>query len=350
MKKAWVSVIALILGFAVFSEASAIPLIGIPQEGSFFGAFADFGFMEDYIIPEKLEKFDKLSGKRLAIVAMGSFWGKGEFPDISVQVVKEYGAVPLIFWYPWGPPYEKNVLQQRYSLKNIIDGKYDSYIRDWVKGARASGVPVIVAFAPEMNGDWYTWSGYFNGAGSSSSFGNLSRPDGPEQYIFAYRHVVDVARSAGVRNISWLFHLNVVSSPQKDWNSFEAYYPGDEYVDWIGVSAFGKCYPHEEWVQFEDLFDSTYQELSTFKPEKPLLVMTSVGEFQDGSKAEWITQTFGLMKGRYTRVKAVIWWHDFWLNEKNTYSDLSVDSSDDTLQAFRHAVADPYFIGGPVLT
>jgi len=346
MKKALATAVAIMVGFALFAELAAAPSLFVPQEGAYLGAFVDFGFMEDYVTPEKLSNFEKLSGKKLAIVTMGSFWGKEEFPEGQVQVIKEYGAIPLIFWYPWGPPYEQNELQQRYSLKNIIDGKHDEYIRRWAKGVKASGVPVIVAFAPEMNGDWFSWSGYFNGAGESAYFGKPDRADGPERFVFAYRHVVDVVRSVNARNIIWLFHVNATPSPQADWNTLDAYYPGDSYVDWVGMSAFGKQINPGDWLSFEEISGTAYDSLAAFK--KPILVVTGVGEFEDGNKAEWITQTYSVIKEEYPGIKAVIWWHDIWLNEDNSLSDLTIDSSPETLRAFRLAISDPYFLDRPI--
>ena len=44
---------------------------------------------------------------------------------------------------------------------------------------------------------------------------------------------------AAARHI-FVWSANDVSFPQASWNRIENYYPGDQYVDWVGTS----CYPH----------------------------------------------------------------------------------------------------------
>ncbi len=57
---------------------------------------------------------------------------------------------------------------------------------------------------------------------------------GPETFRRAYRHVVDRVRARGATNIKWMFHTNNYSYPLDTWNFAPAYYPGSDYVDWLG--------------------------------------------------------------------------------------------------------------------
>ncbi len=56
----------------------------------------------------------------------------------------------------------------------------------------------------------------------------------PEDYVRAYRRMVDRLRKAGVRNVAYVWHsyASKISRPLEDW------YPGDDYVDWVGTTYF----------------------------------------------------------------------------------------------------------------
>src|ERR1051326_6832172 len=61
----------------------------------------------------------------------------------------------------------------------------------------------------------------------------------------AYRYVVDCVRARGASNIKWMFHTNNYPYPYEVWNSAAAYYPGSDYVDWLGLSVYGQQYKDE---------------------------------------------------------------------------------------------------------
>jgi len=56
----------------------------------------------------------------------------------------------------------------------------------------------------------------------------------PRAYVPAYRYIVDRYRKAGIRNVSYVWHsfASTMKQPPAVW------YPGDDYVDWFGVSFF----------------------------------------------------------------------------------------------------------------
>jgi len=58
----------------------------------------------------------------------------------------------------------------------------------------------------------------------------------PKDYIQAYRRIVDRFRKHGVQNVAYVWHsyASVGSSRIDQW------YPGDDYVDWVGISYFNQ--------------------------------------------------------------------------------------------------------------
>ena len=58
------------------------------------------------------------------------------------------------------------------------------------------------------------------------------------------------------------------------------------------------------------------------------------------TKADWIDEAFAtLTSGRYPRIKAIGWWH-----ENFDDSQLRIDSSPESLEAYRRGVSDPLFL------
>jgi hypothetical protein len=79
-----------------------------------------------------------------------------------------------------------------------------------------------------------------------------------------------------------------------------------------------------------------------------------------GDKAQWFRDAFRIMQEpKYRRLKAIVYWHERWQNSlgpdganaanANKYSNLRVNSSPASLQAYRKGLAQPYFLGEPIL-
>ena len=328
--------------------------IVLPEHGAYTGAFMDFGDEEDDVTLEMIEEFEEMVGKHQAIIASSSYWGEQDFPTANLNVIWSYGALPLLFWSPWDKPYEQNRGPDKFGLDAIIAGKWDDYIDKWGDAARAFGHPIIVTFGVEMNGDWFPWSGsYYGGETWNNELGDW---EGPARFKTAYRHVVDRVRARGANNIQWMFHANNYSYPLDTWNFAPAYYPGSDYVDWLGLSVYGQQFTEEPNPDIPSLVDWPYQEMSGLDPKKPIMIAEwATGEFpyspdQHGMrKPQWIKQGLELFRSRYPRVKGAVYWHERWQNLDQSFSNLRVNSSVESLDAYREGVAHPDWIGNLIL-
>ena len=337
--------------------------LAVPQQGAYTGAYIDFGDNEDDVTLEGIEGFEKLVGKHQAIVASSSYWGEQSFPTANLNIIWRHHSIPLVFWSPWDRPYIQLSAPDRFSLTAIIDGHWDDYIDRWGDAAREFGHPFLVSFANEMNGDWFPWSGCFYGgntvvSGTPSPYTMpgvkykeaLPGPfQGPETFKKAYRHVVDRVRARGAHNVLWVFHAANYSYPRDTWNFVGQYYPGPEYVDWMGYSVYGTQFPDEAWCPFDAMIYWPYQEICALDPKKPIMITEwGVGEFPEkGSKAAFITDALTLPMTKYTRVKASVFWHERWQNPKGSYSNLRANSSPESLAAYRRGVAQPFWLDKP---
>ena len=143
---------------------------------------------------------------------------------------------------------------------------------------------MIVSFANEMNGDWFPWSGIYYGGNRSIDDGSgTPKWEGPENFKKAYRYVVDRVRARGATNIQWMFHTNNYSYPLDVWNLAPSYYPGADYVDWLGLSVYGQQFKDEPNPDIRSLVDWPYQEMCGLDPKKPIMI------------AEWATGEFPLL-------------------------------------------------------
>ena len=326
--------------------------LAIPQQGAYTGAYMDFGDNEDDVTLETIEGFEHLVGKHQALVASSSYWGEDSFPTANLNIIWRHGSIPLVFWSPWDRPYAQNKGPDRFSLTSILEGKWDAYIDRWGDAAHAFGHPILVSFANEMNGTWFPWSGWFYGgqtpvAGAVSP--NSGPFQGPETFKKAYRHVVDRVRTRGAANVLWVFHTANFSDPKEPWNAVEQYYPGSNYVDWIGSSVYGEQFIEDPWSSFFVTWDWPYNTLCALDPQKPIMLAEwGVGEFpKNGSKPDFISDALETIQSRYPRVKAAVFWHERWQNASGNYSNLRANSSPESLAAYRRGVADPFWLDKP---
>jgi beta-mannanase len=331
-------------------DPNAPVAVVIPQHGAYTGAFIDFGEAEEDVTLETIEGFETMVGKHQAIIASSSYWGEQDFPTRNLTVIWQHHSLPLVFWSPWDRPYEQNTGPDRFSLTAILAGKWDKYIDDWANAAKAFGKPMIVVFANEMNGDWFPWSGTYYG-GSERVASDETKWKGPETFKAAYRYVVDRVRARGARNIKWMFHTNNYSYPLDTWNFAPAYYPGPEYADWLGLSVYGQQFKDEPWADIPSLVDWPYAEMSRLNKSTPIMIAEwGTGEFpRSGNKGEWIRQGLELFRVRYPRLKAAVYWHERWQNEDGSYSNLRVNSSVESLEAYRRGMANPAWLGDLIL-
>jgi glycosyl hydrolase family 26 len=317
-------------------------VVAAPAEGLYHAAMPsllDAESRDEEAAAQRVRSFERLAGRRLAWVYFSDNWFRGiEFPAAAVQAVRDAGAMPFIRLMPRSS-WEERRADPRYPLDRIASGAFDADLARWARAARETRIPMLVDFGPEMNGDWFPWSGLYAGGAER----------GPQTYKAAFRHVVDVFRKEGATNVGFAFHANVRSAPREPWNDLAQYYPGDEYVDWIGISAYGGVLPGFDWEPLSHALDEVYPKLTALSPTKPIAILeTGVIEEQGKNKAAWIRAAYrALGSGKYPRVKAAVWWHERWVNQDDRPSDVRIDSDPAAAAAYRRAIAGGEFVTRP---
>lgn len=297
-----------------------------PENGIYAGVFPDMGSTEDSVTKERIQEYMDLTGSNPVWVCFSNNWFRGiKFPSSQCRVINSFGSVPYVRIMP-RHDWTQGKRDPVYDLQYIINGNFDDDIRKWAKDAKKFGKPILAEFAPEMNGNWFPWSGVFNG-----------KKSGAKLYREAHRHIVELIKDEGAHNITWMFHVNAVSEPDENWNRMKSYYPGDKYIDWIGMSVYGSQKPGWEWTSFIDVFQKAYWEMEKISKSKPLAI-AEFGVVEDpasGNKAEWIKQAFEtILSGNYPRIKAISYWHSSFDHDDGSVSNMRIDSSPEVLKTY----------------
>jgi hypothetical protein len=327
----YLTIILILIPVLGFSQAKISGKLLPPKTGIYAGVFPDMGSTEDSVTNDRISDYINLTGSNPVWVCFSNSWFWGiKFPLENVKTIAKFNVIPYIRIMPrsdWTSGRKDPV----YGLDKIADGTFDDDIIQWAKDARKYGKPLLVEFAPEMNGNWFPWSGVFNG-----------KKEGAELYIEAHRHVVELMRDEKADNITWMFHVNSDSEPNKNWNRMKEYYPGDDYIDWIGMSVYGSQKPGWEWKSFLSVFQSAYWQMEKISKTKPLAI-SEFGVVEDpnsGNKAVWIKEAFEtILSGMYPRIKAISYWHSSFDDHKGVISNMRVDSSPEVLKVYKDYIS-----------
>lgn len=248
-------------------------------------------------------------GKKFSTVSIFKQFGlptNNALNQEDLAYIKSQGAKLMIAWEPWDP--REGMQQSKDYLKEITEGMQDDYIKSFASSIKAFGSPVILRFGHEMNGTWYPWG---------------SRPS---EYIQAYRRVVTIFRNEGVGNVTYMWSIN--ASPL---SGISGYYPGNEYVDSIGIDGFnfGTTQSSSTWVSFGQIFQPAYRLVVSYG--KPIFISETASTEVGGNKASWIRDMNQTLSTVMPLVKEVIWFN----LQKET--DWRLDSSSSSLQAFTNS-------------
>jgi hypothetical protein len=277
--------------------------------------------------PSKIDAYAKLVGVAPRIVMWYQAWesSSGAFDAKAADAVRSRGAMPIISWEPWvGKTNDPN-----WALSTIIAGDHDPYIHQWTKAVAAWGHEIFVRPMYEMNGYWTAWGNGVNG-------------NTTDEYVRAWRHIVDIARDEGATNIRWVWAANIDADNPK-LASYGSVYPGDDYVDWVGLDGFnwGTSRLTTSWRDVSTTFQRSIIEVRALTA-KPLMIAEIGSSELGGDKAEWITDGFAQFVTDLPDVQAVTWFNGI---DPNYQTDWRVQSSTSSLNAFRAVAASDAFSG-----
>ncbi len=255
--------------------------------------------------------FEKMVGRPVPMLATFVHWGNNKtFPT---KLASHPGlSTIVIFWEAKDYNIGSNI-QPRYNYDSVLSGKWDSYFKEFASQSASFKGQVILVPYSEMNGDWSPWSGTLNG-------------NSPEKHIAAYRYIRKFFTS--VSNVKFGWTVNNTSLPETLENAIERYYPGDEYVDYVGVDGFN--FNDGEWETWESVFDDALTRVGRYP--KPIFIF-STASAPGPQKAQWISDGFGKQIKRHRNVIGFIWFNE------NKEKDWRINSDPNSLAAFKQVIS-----------
>lgn len=298
-------------------------------------------------VPAVLDEFINNFG-RPDYVGMYREWGGNILTPADIATLDARRIIPTISW--------EDTESHKPTIAEIASGSQDAYIDAQAAIIKAYGKPVIIRLFWEMNLSWM--------------FGE--RPD-PDSYIAAWKHVVERFKAKGATNALW-FWCPSIDYDRGEGTHFETthdffpYFPGDEFVDYVGADGYSTAFFDEEtkapgWATIREIFFYTYSCLAGLS-EKPFIIgETGVEELAGGggltlgegtlgggtlggtlskgaAKAEWLLQ--GLLTTLpqvFPRIAAV-----FYFNRHNEGEpEWEIDSSTTSHDAFAEVMFTPLY-------
>ena len=258
-----------------------------PLHGAYLGVLLERGGAE-----AQIAEFNQKAGKSHAVYAKFLIFKQDPFPwDWAGLIISNYSGAalhlilePMVdfedFYAPdWGPGQET----------------YDMAL-EFVTNCAHAGVPIFLRFAHEANGDWYPWHPAF-----SERYG-ISDTVTPETYIEGYRNFARLVH-ANAPNVVMVWAPNQGNGPDP-LPYYGDVYPGDEYVDWVGLSVYnGRSYGNSNnvldyqfrnaiergyWQENDDHYDDTFKNFywtfsdpdNPYGHHKPMMIAETAAAFE----------------------------------------------------------------------
>ncbi len=333
------SAAALIVAGAAMAAALPDPPAGRFYNGVFPGGTDGMG---SDITPAEVARYRDTVGKSPTWVYFSQNWYEGAaFPERTCQWIREAGSIPYVRLMLLSGAHIPRP-DPVYNLSNILSGRFDAELREWMRGARRFGTPLVAEYGVEANGYWFPWNGLWNREGGSLA-------QSVERFRRTYRHIVELAREEGASNIRWVWHIDPWDDPPKRWNRFENYYPGDKWVDWVGVSVYGMQTPNQRYYPaFRTQMDWVYGRLRKLT-SKPVIVC-EYGTIAGPRQAGWTEAALAdLTTGRWPHVIGFSWWNAGFYNDrvdKRAFSDMRVEDNPALIEVMRRYVGrNPNVLG-----
>jgi hypothetical protein len=273
-------------------------------------------------LPQNLGRFYQVGREldaRPTIVAYYQAWGDGpahEFNAAAVESLLNQGLVPMITWEPWLTSFERrSASSSPPSLSDIVQGRFDLYIRNWARAAVRVKRPFFLRPFHEMGNPSYPWS---------TASGN-----GAETIVAAWRHVVSVFRREGATNVAFV------------WTPFQPEdvpaWPGEAWVDWIGIDLFnyGTLLAGGTWQSFRALLS---RQLEPFRRFTQPIMLAEVGcsGFGGDCVTWWAAAMQDLSRPEYASIAAFVAFdHPLYVHEDTTFVDWGFTSRPATLAGAR---------------
>ncbi|MFZ5352412.1 MAG: glycoside hydrolase family 26 protein [Bacillota bacterium] len=304
-----------------------------PENGIYLGIYSE----NDKKIGQELEKTADVYGEH-EIFLFYEDWG-----NINSQWTAEDGSYESAFNHIIAKKVEKvggSLQVAMNAMEGLNQVQEDEWIVEWAKAAGQYNIPIFLRFLCEMNGNWVPWNG------------------NPELYKEKFILVHDIMEK---------YAPNVVmvwcpGDVPLELNGIHAddYYPGDKYVDWVGVNFYVDYYDSGDVDGGNNLYQNPLDHLKYFyekySNKKPLMICeTGVSHYSvpnNEDLTDWgianLEKLYGNLPLKYPRVKGITYFSVNQNNENNRvgnkWNNYAISENMAVETVYKRIIKDEYYL------
>ena len=209
-----------------------------------------------------------------------------EHIDAMKEIWNEKKAIPGMCWH-WGNPLtgggtytaskEELTAEQ---FNNIVTEGTDEYkimmedLRkhaDYLQQLADEDIPLIWRPLHEIDGGWFWWTDKNN----------------PENTAKLWRIMYNyLVKEREMHNLIWVYSAGVGNPKKKDLEYRKSFYPGDEYVDMVGIDLYGFDFRNtglKEYYNATESYKEAFNVMKELAPDK-LIILTETNAMPNMEK------------------------------------------------------------------
>jgi hypothetical protein len=214
-------------------------------------------------------------------------------------------------------------------MYEILEGKHDMLIKEVASEIKKYNGGVLFRLNNEMNGDWCSYSAWFTQTDT-------------DIYIEVWKYFYEIFEEEKVDNVLWVWNPNWGDFPEFKWNHYMNYFPGEKYVDIVGLTGYntGNYYDYEYWREFKEIYDPMLEEYNDYFGYE--FIITEFGSNSvGGDKALWIEKMMNEIQ-KYD-IKLAIWFSSIDYDSNGDPARIYLlDENEKILNAFKEGLEKYY--------
>lgn len=248
------------------------------------------------------------------------------FKTDYMNKAKELGKV--VEYTLYAIDHDENKREKDITL-DILEGKYDQYLDNLAQSFNEYDYPVLFRLNNEMNGEWVLYSSHLVGKDT-------------DLFNDCWKYIYNKFKAKGVDNLIWVWNPNERSFPDFSYNNYLCYYPGNEYVDVVGLTSYntGNYYRGEVWRSFSQAYDHFYYDyIERFT--HPMMITEFSCASAGGNKALWHEDMLNIIE-KYDRIKLAVLWngqdYDTTKVEKTVSRNYRIDLEESVINTLKNGL------------
>jgi len=281
-----------------------------PENGCYFG----IGRSIWRGVRDNIDSYEEKLGKRPSIVWLRYGFVSWKYVFEQSEEIARRKVIPFL------------VIDAPYNFKNIVSGDSDNVIRKFADEA--------IKFGEKYGGFFITTMWEMNYRGKDPLWWWCNQPD---SFLEAWKHIWQIFEDGRANEYAtWVIEYHV------DF-PLEEYYPGDQYVDWIGFSAYNweVSQQYHGYRDLSELISKPYYYFRYKHKDKPIM-LSEFGTPSKNDQPKWIEKAFKTIKSK-PGLKAVAYWDETYWHPVSRWVD-DIRLSIESLGVLKQVLKDLYWI------